>query len=348
MSTVLRTASGFLRQNCAASRRTSTLAAHFALPLSHLQHLDDRAAKEQCGQAGKALLNGATLSASAGGALLYGTLSADNVSSSEAAQQDKTALNPKEFLKFKLKEVEPISHNTKLFRFELDPETRLGLSVASCLVTRAPVGEVGEDGKPAFVVKAYTPTTQPHIKGHFDLVIKVYPNGRMTQHINSLSPGDYLEIKGPILKLPYAPNMKRHIGMVAGGTGIAPMFQVLEAILNNPDDYTQVSLVFANTSPSDILLQDKLDSLSAAHPNFKVFYVVDKGDEGWKGGEGYVTSDMLKKALPPPSPDTLILVCGPPGMMTHVSGLKAKDKSQGEVEGLLKELGYEKESVYKF
>lgn len=42
------------------------------------------------------------------------------------------------------------------------------------------------------------------------------------------------------------------------------------------------------------------------------------------------------------------MVCGPPGMMASVSGPKAPDYSQGEVSGLLKELGYTKDNVYKF
>ena len=46
--------------------------------------------------------------------------------------------------------------------------------------------------------------------------------------------------------------------------------------------------------------------------------------------------------------DSLILVCGPPGMMNHISGDKAKDRSQGELTGILKELGYTAEMVYKF
>jgi ferredoxin-NADP reductase len=34
--------------------------------------------------------------------------------------------------------------------------------------------------------------------------------------------------------------MKRHLGMIAGGTGITPMLQIIDAILSNPNDYTQV------------------------------------------------------------------------------------------------------------
>lgn len=40
----------------------------------------------------------------------------------------------------------------------------------------------------------------------------------------------------------------------------------------------------------------------------QVFYVVSKESQGWKGGKGHVNKDMLKKGLPSPSDDTLILV----------------------------------------
>lgn len=37
--------------------------------------------------------------------------------------------------------------------------------------------------------------------------------------------------------------------------------------------------------------------------------MVDKSSSwGWRGGVGYVTPQMIKDHLPPPSPDTLILV----------------------------------------
>jgi NAD(P)H-flavin reductase len=36
--------------------------------------------------------------------------------------------------------------------------------------------------------------------------------------------------------------MKRYIGMLAGGTGITPMYQVAQAILKDPNDKTEVGL----------------------------------------------------------------------------------------------------------
>jgi cytochrome-b5 reductase len=44
----------------------------------------------------------------------------------------------------------------------------------------------------------------------------------------------------------------------------------------------------------------------------------------------------------------MVFVCGPPGMMDAVSGGKAPDLSQGELKGMLKDLGYTSPMVFKF
>ncbi len=43
-----------------------------------------------------------------------------------------------------------------------------------------------------------------------------------------------------------------------------------------------------------------------------------------------------------------VQVCGPPPLMKAISGDKAEDKSQGPLTGILKDLGYTSEQVYKF
>ena len=150
------------------------------------------------------------------------------------------------------------------------------------------------------------------------------------------------------MKLPYTPNMKASIGMVAGGTGITPMLQVIEEVLRNPADKTQLSLVFGNVTADDILLKSRLDALAAKHPKqLRILYVLDQPPKGWKGGVGYVTPAMLKETMPPPGDNHLVLVCGPPGMMAAVSGNKAKDFTQGEVGGALKQLGYTSAQIFK-
>uniref|UniRef100_A0A1D1Y7U9 NADH-cytochrome b5 reductase n=1 Tax=Anthurium amnicola TaxID=1678845 RepID=A0A1D1Y7U9_9ARAE len=292
---------------------------------------------------------GAAAAVSSGVAFLYAWTSPSMGHLEEQSQEtsEKVALNPEKWMEFKLHEVARASHNSMLFRFIFDRDAKLGLDIASCVVTRAPLG-LDAEGKTKYVIRPYTPISDLDSKGYFDLLIKVYPEGKMSQYMASLKPGDVLEVKGPIEKFRYSPNMKKQIGMIAGGTGITPMLQVITAILKNPDDNTQVSLLYANVSPDDVMLKGKLDELAASHPNLKIFYTVDRSSKNWRGGSGYISKDMILKGLPGPGEDTMILVCGPPGMMQHISGEKAKDWTQGELSGLLKETGYTEEMVYKF
>ncbi|KAJ7527962.1 hypothetical protein O6H91_16G078500 [Diphasiastrum complanatum] len=289
----------------------------------------------------------AAISAAVGAVAFFSAWHVGTSSSPAEMEADKIALNPNEWKHFKLQQSEKISHNTKLHRFELDPDSKLGLNVASCILTRAQMG-TDKDGKPKFVIRPYTPISNKNAKGYFDLLIKEYPEGKLSKHIANLKPGDTLEVKGPIPKLTYTPNMKKNIGMIAGGTGVTPMLQIIEEILNNPEDNTQIAFLYGNLSPEEILLKERIDALAESHPNLKVFYIVDKPTDGWRGGSGYITKDLIVKGMPAPADDILILVCGPPGMMKHISGDKAPDRSQGELSGLLKEAGYKADQVYKF
>lgn len=97
----------------------------------------------------------------------------------------------------------------------------------------------------------------------------------------------------------YQPNMCRRIGMIAGGTGITPMLQIIKAIIrgrprNGGNDTTQVDLIFANVNPEDILLKSELDQLVHEDDGFSVYYVLNNPPEGWKGGVGFVTPEMIK------------------------------------------------------
>jgi cytochrome-b5 reductase len=46
------------------------------------------------------------------------------------------------------------------------------------------------------------------------------------------------------------------------------MLQVIKEILKNPNDKTQIHLIFANNSEKDILLKDMLDNLEKNHGTY--------------------------------------------------------------------------------
>ena len=67
----------------------------------------------------------------------------------------------------------------------------------------------------------------------------------------------------------------RRIGMLAAGTGIAPMLQVIQGILSNEQDETFIDLVYSSRTYDDILMKHTLDEMKA-YWNFSVLYVVSK------------------------------------------------------------------------
>ncbi|CAH1440115.1 unnamed protein product [Lactuca virosa] len=108
----------------------------------------------------------------------------------------------------------------------------------------------------------------------------------------------------PLGHFRYQPGQVRAFGMIAGGSGITPMFQVTRAGLENPSDKTKVHLIYANVTSDDILLKAKLEGLTSNYPDrFKVYYVLNQPPEGWKGGVGFVSKEMIQDHLPAPSFD---------------------------------------------
>lgn len=195
------------------------------------------------------------------------------------------------------------------------------------------------------VVRSYTPISSDVIPGYFDLLIKSYPTGNISRHLATLNIGDTMKVKGPKGAMVYTPNMVRRFGMIAGGTGITPMLQIVRAILRgrSKGDKTEINLIFANVDEKDILLKGDIDQLEDEDTKFNVYYVLNNPPEGWKGGVGFVTADMIKvkplqctrtsfianrrqEHFPAPAKDIKILICGPPPM---VSAMKKATESLG-------------------
>ncbi len=98
--------------------------------------------------------------------------------------------------------------------------------------------------------------------------------------------------------------------MLCGGTGIAPLFQILQAA-DEFGDSVEFSMIFVNKTSKDILLKEQLDNFAKSKKlKFKIYYTVDNQEEGWDGLVGHINKDMIIKYLPEASQDTLYLLCG--------------------------------------
>ncbi|EFX05736.1 cytochrome b5 [Grosmannia clavigera kw1407] len=203
-----------------------------------------------------------------------------------------------------------------VFRLEFrlpQPTDVLGLPVGQHVAIQATI-----DGQT--VARSYTPTSNNADRGRLELLVRCYPDGLLTgRYLALLQVGDTVRFRGPKGAMRYnnpGGRLCRRIGMIAGGTGITPMFQLIRAICDDSHDQTEVSLIYANRSEPDMLLRRELDAFARQYPrNLKVWYMLDHPPADWPYGSGFVTADVMRERLPKPAPDTKIMLCGPPGMI---------------------------------
>ncbi|KFP29893.1 NADH-cytochrome b5 reductase 3, partial [Colius striatus] len=221
-----------------------------------------------------------------------------------------TLQDPEVKYALRLIDKEEVSHDTRRFRFALPSiDHVLGLPVGQHIYLSARI-----DG--ALVVRPYTPVSSDDDKGFVDLIAKIYfrgvhpkfpDGGKMSQYLDSLKIGDTIDFRGPSGLLIYKgkgkANLKisfiqsefairpekkaepvtkkvKYVGMIAGGTGITPMLQIIRAIIKDKDDPTVCQLLFANQTEKDILLRSELEEIQVQNPGrFKCWYTLDRAPE---------------------------------------------------------------------
>ena len=130
------------------------------------------------------------------------------------------------------------------------------------------------------------------------------------------------------------------------------MIQALHAILGiGPQDQKssteEVTLLYGSRNKSDILGGDMLSTWAKTYSQFKYHDVLshEPNDSSYDGLRGFIDKEKILKYLPSSSEkDAIIFVCGPPIMYDLLCG----PRNEQEVKGVLGELGYKPEQVFKF
>ncbi|XP_030025415.2 NADH-cytochrome b5 reductase 2 isoform X1 [Manduca sexta] len=256
-------------------------------------------------------------------------------SKKESKKNPITLVDPNVKYALPLIDREEISHDTRRFRFGLpSPDHILGLPIGQHIHLSA---KIDDD----LVIRAYTPVSSDEEKGYVELVIKVYfknvhpkfpDGGKLSQYLNNMKLNDTIDVRGPSGRLQYVGNgtflikklrkdpptkvVVKKLNMIAGGTGIAPMLQLIRHICSDANDSTEMRLLFANQTEDDILLRNELEKYQSERPaQFKLWYTVDRPTEGWKFSSGFINDEMIRDHLFPPADDVIVLMCGPPPMI---------------------------------
>lgn len=135
--------------------------------------------------------------------------------------------------------------------------------------------------------------------------------GKTTEALSRLQPGDAVGMRGPFGRgWPMTQLAGKHVVIVAGGLGLAPLQPVIEALVQRRDQFASVQLFYGCRQPDELLYPQRYSDWAQA---MDIELCVDRGDATWTGHVGVVTQLLARASLP--ASNCIALVCGPEIMM---------------------------------
>ena len=182
-------------------------------------------------------------------------------------------------------------------------------------------GQVGQlsvfgVGESTFVINS-PPTRKEYLQ------FSVMRTGEVTQRLHQLNIGDQIGIRAPLGNGFPVDALKSHdILFIAGGIGMAPLRTLLLYMLDNRQDYGDITVIYGARSPEDLCYTYEFDEWRSG--DVRLVLTVDREFPGWKEQVGFVPTVLTEEA--PSSYNCIALPCGPPIMIKFVLiGLKRLD-----------------------
>mmetsp|Transcript_8536 Transcript_8536/g.19106 ORF Transcript_8536/g.19106 Transcript_8536/m.19106 type:complete len:1257 (+) Transcript_8536:92-3862(+) len=213
--------------------------------------------------------------------------------------------------------------NTREIRFNLHGSLQhSGMDIGQFIALRGQL-----DGET--LMGYFSPITRPSDEGVIGILARSDEKGGPITRLLELSrPGStfYMCAMGG-LRLKFEPerivfrgNEVRRIGLLAGGTGIAPMIQIIRAyghyVRSHPGYLPsfQLNLIYAAEEMNDLAYMKILQTVRENIPrHFRFYVILNRPPLGWTEGVGFVERhDIVKHLIYPPTEGDLVVMCGPP------------------------------------
>jgi predicted ferric reductase len=146
-------------------------------------------------------------------------------------------------------------------------------------------------------------------RGSYSFTIKEL--GDFTRTIGNVKPGTRAWLEGPFGGLGVDAEAESVV-LIAGGIGITPMLSILRT-MRDRGDTRPATLIYGAPDAGSLLFREELESLP-----IEFVPVLEQAEPGFEAETGQISEELLMRRLPPDTPRTEYLVCGPPPMMDAV------------------------------
>ena len=147
--------------------------------------------------------------------------------SSMAGGGDERVIHPIHFKQFQVLKRTQESYNTVRITMHIQGDRDLGLKIGRHISVKADIA--GNK-----VIRAYTPVSKIDQKGSFDILVKRYEDGKLSNYIWQLKEGSWLDVRGPVGRYQWEENKYPIMGLIAAGSGLTPCLQLIRSSLECP------------------------------------------------------------------------------------------------------------------
>lgn len=161
---------------------------------------------------------------------------------------------------------------------------------------------------------ASSPTDPGYVEFTVQRAGAVVP-GLVTSALHDLDEGAQIGLRGPLgNSWPIEFLENKNIVVVGGGFAFTTLRSLINYILykDNRKRFGEITVVYGARTPGLLLYKDELFEWEK-RDDIKIIITVDKGNEIWKGREGFVPA-VCKDTAPSPK-NAVAVICGPPIMI---------------------------------
>ena len=139
--------------------------------------------------------------------------------------------------------------------------------------------------------------------------------GLVTAALHDMDEGAKIGLRGPLgNSWPIEFLEKKNIVVVGGGFAFTTLRSLINYMLHkdNRSRFGEITVIYGARTSGLLLYKDELAAWEK-RDDIKTIITVDKGDETWKGREGFVPA-VCKDVAPSPK-NAVAVICGPPVMI---------------------------------
>ena len=174
--------------------------------------------------------------------------------------------------------------------------------------------------KDEILYRTFSISSIPNTDNFLTLTIKRIKGGKVTNFLaENLKVGDSLEVTAPSGQffLNPEPANQKHYVMIAGGSGITPIYSMIGTVLKF-EPKSKITLLYANRNANSIIFKEKFEKWTKDFPDqLEVKHFLSEEENPKNAIKGYITKVSLEELINQHSKTKLdYYLCGPE-MMTN-------------------------------